>query len=253
MGDIMRYYSWIAGAVAMGGALVSMSAHAEEAKKAPLFTYAAQFAYPRAEWPNVKAQPKELALDRKLTNNGTIIGFGQEESLVHSENGYTHNWWWAAHSASALIDLMRDQTVPADPEMIKATKHGDALLVSEHYGYRAASIKNGVDFVSIIVLKSGAPKDAQDALIRQFYEPVMEKLLADGVVVEYDASNEYVSTSSDMPLYLNYIAKSTDSIDKVEAALNAAWDASPNHQTWASYIDWSKERDIISSENAELK
>ncbi|MBU6252691.1 MAG: hypothetical protein KGN98_05825 [Alphaproteobacteria bacterium] len=249
----MKCPKWIVSAVALGGAITSVGAHAAEAKKPPLFTYIAQYAFPRSEWRNIKWQPKELASNKALVRDGTLVGFGQEDSLLHSDNGYTHNRWWAAHSASALLNMIADDSLPADPEMNKATKHSDGLIISEHYGYRPGTIKNGILFSAAIVFKDDAPKDAQDVLIKQFYEPVLEKMLADGVIAEYDLSNEYVSTNSEMPLYLNFMANSSSAIEKVQVALEDAWRASPSRQTWSSYFDWKKERDHVSIENAELK
>jgi hypothetical protein len=75
-----------------------------------------------------------------------------------------------------------------------ATKHEDHILVSHHYNWKPGTYKDAYTHGAYYRLKQTAPEDATDALATNAFEPLLEKLLADGTIVEYEVDEEAIHT-----------------------------------------------------------
>lgn len=111
-----------------------------------MYTYVADWAIPRAQWGEME---KSYAANQKILEkalaNGTIVGYGNDENLVHQPDAETHDNWWSAMSMAGLIDMLEQfyQTGYATtPVQISATKHSDSILVSKYYNWHSGSFKN---------------------------------------------------------------------------------------------------------------
>jgi hypothetical protein len=103
--------------------------------------------------------------------------------------------------------------------MISSTKHWDAIFVSRHYNWHTGSWKDAYTHGSSYKLKPDAPDDAVKLLSDGAVVPLMEKLLADGTIVEYEVDVEAVHTEAPGTFYIFYITPNAEGIDKTNAAL----------------------------------
>ena len=83
---------------------VGAAAAAQTAPAAEPYTYVAEWQIPRALW---AAFPQEFEKNsrpilEKLSADGTLIGWGAYETIVHTPEGYSHGAWWTATSYAAM-------------------------------------------------------------------------------------------------------------------------------------------------------
>jgi hypothetical protein len=78
------------------------------------------------------------------------------------------------------------------PVLASATKHWDEIYVSRYYNWHPGSWKNVYTQVSIYKFKPDAPNDALDIISKNLVAPLMEKLLADGAIHEYEIDTQAV-------------------------------------------------------------
>jgi hypothetical protein len=79
-----------------------------------------------------------------------------------------------------------------------------------------------------------------------FISPLMEKLLAEGTIIEYEIDTEAVHTHDPAESHLMFITPNAEGLDKVTAALSDAMrklrTAGP---ALGSFVDMSKHRDAL--------
>jgi hypothetical protein len=241
-------------------ALASLaSAQSSEVKeKPPMYSYVADWQIPRAQWGELE---KSYAANQKILDkamaSGTIVGYGNDEALVHQADGITHDNWWSAMSMAGLINVLEQfyQTGNATtPVLNSATKHQDFIFVSRYYNWHSGSFKNGYTHVGIYKLKKDAPNDAVDTLSKNLVAPLLEKLLADGTLHEYEIDEQAVHTSAPDTFEIVYIAASPEGLDKVDAAVRDAVKSSPLvGPAFGSMTDPSGHRDELLRTNAAFK
>jgi hypothetical protein len=193
------------------------------------------------------AADKEI-LEKALAD-GTIVGYGNDENLVHHPDGETHDNWWSAMSMAGLIKVL-DQFYASgnnsSPALISATKHWDNILVSRYYNWHSGAWKNGYVHESSYKLKADAPDDAVDTLSKHMIVPLLEKLLSDGAIREYEVDTEAIHTEAPGTLWIVYVASSPEGLDAVNAALRDAMKDHPlSGQAFGSMEDYSAHRDEL--------
>lgn len=197
------------------------------AEKPPLYIYIAYWAVPRAKWAEwAKPVPAEDKVLEQALADGTLVGSGQDFNLVHqAEDEITHDGWWASHSLAGILktlDALENIPSTGGGASASTTKHFDQILVSHHYNWKAGTYKNAYEHGSSYKLKATAPDDALDTLSKQFFEPVLEKLLANGTIAEYEIDEEAIHTTSPDQFWVFYLAPTAEGLDKVSAAINDA-------------------------------
>jgi hypothetical protein len=221
-----------------GLAMLVMSATPADAQtvavkeKPPLFRYVSYWTFPRTHW-------AEGGKDNTTNNqrvfapalaDGTIVGYGDDENQVHNADGFTHDNWWQSSSLAGLmkvLDLLEKRGSSSSPLLVGATKYWDQIYVSRFYNRKAGSWKGAYGYTGTYTLKPDAP-DAEDALVAlsSFYVPVFEKMLADGIIVEYEINRQLIhTTASRGQIFFSFVMPSAEGLDKFEAALGAALDA----------------------------
>jgi hypothetical protein len=132
---------------------------------------------------------------------GALVGYGDDENLVSSRERATHSTWWQATSlpgALKLIDAFDKADSSSSPQLASATEHWGRLYSSRYYNWKAGSWKGAYRYRFAYSVKPGvAPWDVAD-LLSTFYVPILEKLLADGIVVQYEIDTVAVH-SADSP------------------------------------------------------
>ena len=103
-------------------------------------------------------------------------------------------------------------------------------------------------------LKADAPDNAVDMIAKHLVGPLMEKMLADGVIHEYEIDTEAIHTDAPGTFWIDYIAANAEGLDKVNAAVRDAVKANPMGGTaFVSMVDFSQHRDYLARTDATYK
>jgi len=103
-------------------------------------------------------------------------------------------------------------------------------------------------------LKADAPDDALEMLSKTWIVPLLEKLLADGSLVEYEIDTKAVHTEAPGSFSIFLIAANAEGIDKFRAAQREATKANPLFgPAFGSMTDYTAHRDELARTNATYK
>jgi hypothetical protein len=222
----------------------------EVKEKPPMYSYVAFWNVPRAQWADMdkNAAADQKVLD-KLVADGTIVGYGDDLNIVHTADGMTHDDWWSAMSMAAVLNVLDKfykSGTPTAPVLASATKHSDGIFVSRHYNWRPGTYKGAYTRVGYYKLKPDAPENAIESLSKSFIVPLLEKLLADGSIVEYEIDTEAIHTEGPGAFWIDVISPNAEGLDKLNAALLNGVKMNPlNTQAFDSMIDSSSHRDNL--------
>jgi len=239
-------------------ASAAFSQTSEIKEKPPMYSYVANWAIPRAQWAEMdKANAESAKILDKAIADGTLVGYGDDENLVHTVEGETHDGFWSAMSLAGLfktLDLFYTGGNATLPVFESATKHWDEVLESRYYNWKSGSYKGAYTHVGAYKLKPDAPDDAVDTLSKNLVAPLLEKLLADGTIVEYEIDTAAIHTSTPGYFLIVYITPNAEGLDKVTAAVEAAIKADPLGGTaFGSMTDYSGHRDELLRTNVTWK
>ena len=234
-------------------------AQTQEVKEKPrMYTYVAFWTLPRTQWAEFAKQvaSQEKMLD-KAVSDGNVVGFGNDQNLIHQADGPTHDNWFSSMSMAGLMNFL-DQVykagVPTSPVDVSATKHWDNLVVSRYYNWHSGSWKGVYTHVAMYQLKPDAPTDAVDTLSKNLFVPILEKMLADGTIHEYEIDTEAIHTQAPGAIWVAYIGANAESLDKVGAAVRDAGKANPLiSPALSSMVDFTPHRDYLSRTDATYK
>ena len=245
--------------VAALGLTSSIQAQTSDKKeKEAMYTYVALWQVPRAKWAEYeKPVPANQKVMDQGVADGTLVGYGDDFDLIHSADGYTHDNWWSARSLAGLmkiLDALEKLPGTTGGVMATITKHEDAVLVSHHYNWRPGSYKDAYTHEGSYRLKPTAPDDAVDVLSKTAFEPMLEKLLADGVIVEYEVDEEAIHTQDPNTFWVSYISPTAEGLDKVNAAVGALIKSNALvGPAFDSMVDFTPHRDFLTRTNATFK
>lgn len=230
----------------------------EVKEKPPMYSYVADWVIPRAQWGEMEKSyaPNQKILDKALAN-GTIVGYGTDENLVHQADGVTHDDWWSAMSLGDLIkidDQFYQSGTATAPILANATKHWDSIYVSRYYNWHSGAFKNGYTYVALYKLKPDAPNDALDTLSKNIVVPLLEKMLSDGAIHEYEIDSQAIHTEAPGTFEIVFIAASPEGLDKVTAAIRESVKNNPLiGPSFGSMTEQSAHRDELARTNAVYK
>jgi hypothetical protein len=247
-------------ALAMAAVWVApASAQTSEVKeKPPMYSYLGNWNIPRAQWAEMaKASTADQQVLDKALASGTIVAYGNDVNLVHQPDGDTHDDWWSAMSMAGVLNVL-DQfyksSSTTSPVLASATKHWDNLFVSRYYNWHAGSFKDVYTHGASYKLKADAPDDAVEMLSKNLVVPLMEKMLADGTIHEYEIDTEAIHTEAPGTFWVFYITANAEGLDKVNAALRDTLKANPlGGPAFNSMVDFSQHRDYLARTNATYK
>lgn len=224
-----------------------------------MYTYDSSWVFPRARWADVdkdNAQSNQKILAPALSD-GTLLGYGDDDNLVHTVDGPTHDNWFQASSMAGLmkvLDAFYKTGGATNALTISATKHWDEVFVSRFYNWKAGTWKGAYGRSSSYKLKADAPPNAVEMLSKNLFVPLFEKLLADGTIVEYEIDEETVHTQSPDSFFLYVLAPSAEGLDKLNEAIREAGSKNPLiGPALNSMIDFMPHRDQLWRANATYK
>jgi len=201
----------------------------EVREKPPLYRYVSYWTFPRAHWADVDKHNAtgNLKVLAPALADGTLVGYGDEENLLHSTEGFTHDNWWQANSVAGLMKVVEAFHKGGDsssPLLVSSTRNWDQVFLSRFYNWKAGSWKGAYGYKSTYKLKPDAP-EADDAVrtLSSFYVPVFEKILADGTIVAYEIDREmFHTTDSRAQIVFVFLMPSAEGLDGFRSALGAA-------------------------------
>ncbi|HUV69359.1 MAG TPA: hypothetical protein VMW15_06830 [Terracidiphilus sp.] len=222
----------------------------EVKEKPPMYSYVANWQIPRAHWAEMEAfNAAHQAIMDKALADGTLVGYGNDENRVHQPDTETHDTWWSSMSMAGLMKVLDQQMASgnAAPSVLDtATKHWDSIYLSRYYNWKSGAYKGGYVHVSVYKVKADAPDDAVATLSKNLIVPLMEKMLADGAIVEYEVDEQAIHTSAPGTFVLVYVTPTAEGLDKVSAGLMAAVKAQPlAGPAFGSMTDDSGHRDEL--------
>jgi hypothetical protein len=208
------------------------SAQSEPAKaKSPMYSYIANWQIPRAHWAEMNSSASATAeILEKAKADGTIVGYGSDENLVHTPDGWTHDNWWSANSMAGLLkvlDQMYSSGAATNSALDSATKHWDLVVVSRYYNWHPGSYKNAIVQVASYKLKADDPDNALDAISSEIVAPLLDKLIADGTIVEYEIDTLAVHTEAPGTFSIVTVSPQPEDVDKVNDAIREVIKAHP--------------------------
>jgi hypothetical protein len=244
--------------IAAISAIAAYGQMAEVKEKPRMYTYVADWVIPRSQWGEMEKVSATIQPDfDKAVADGTLVGYGDDTALVHHEDGNTNDTWWSSMSMAGLIKVLeqvRKTANPTAPPLSTATKHWDNVYVSRYYNWKKGSWKGLYTYESAYKLKADAPDDAVDQLSKNLVVPILEKMLADGTIVEYEIDTQAVHTEAPGMFYIVYIGATADALDKVNAAIREALKANPlSGPAFASMVEFPQHRDELARTNATYK
>jgi hypothetical protein len=246
-------------AVALAGcAALPAFAQTDVKEKPPMYSYVGFWNIPRAQWGDMEKDnaSNQKVLEKALAN-GTIIGYGEDLNLVHQPDGWTHDQWWSSMSMAGLLNVL-DQFYQSgsatSPVLASATRHEDEIVVSRYYNWHSGSWKGVYTRVGVYKLKADLTEEAIDKLAKNLAVPLLEKMLSDGVIHEYEIDVQAVHTEAPGGFTIEYIAANAEGLDKVNAALQQTMKANPlDGPAFSSMTDASAHRDNLARSNATYK
>jgi len=197
--------------------------------KAPVYTYVAQWAVPRAQWGDMaKLDEQDKPLLDKLVADGTLTGYGAYTNLIHQEGEPTHGTWFNASSEGNLLKAL--EAIYAQPASVGApvqgaSKHWDQILTGDIYNYKPGS-STGYLTWSRWELKPGEARGYSE-LTKSAFVPALEKLLAEGTITSYGLLREDYHQDKLGVIYEYFTVPDAASLDKANKALEDAFGNNP--------------------------
>jgi hypothetical protein len=230
----------------------------EPKEKPPMYSYVGNWTIPRAQWADMeKAGAANEKVLQKALADGTIVGYGNDLNLVHTPDGETHDDWWSAMSMAGILNVLDKfykSGSSTSPVLASATKHWDNIFVSRYYNWHSGSYKGAYGRVAEYKLKPDAPSHAVETLSKNLIVPLMEKLLADGAILEYEVDTEAIHTEDPASFWVIFIATNADGLDKFGAALRDVNKKNPLYgPAIGSMVDFTPHRDYLSSSTGTYK
>lgn len=209
----------------MSVALLSLPVVAQ-VEETTVYTRVAHFGVPRAQWgeftdfveTNVQPILEEMLAD------GTIVHWGNGAAAIHGPGGVTHGVWWAATSIAGIERVHQELTkrLPPSPATAEA-EHHDHLLQSIIHRGKPTGLTSGYIYVSSIKVRPGAGQEWRQ-LWEKYFKATYDELLANGTILIYEVSTQYVHTEAPRWRYVWYIASSAEAEDKVNAAFESIFE-----------------------------
>ena len=246
-------------ALALTGVWPATAAAQSDVKEKPaLYSYVGNWSIPRAQWGDMeKANASDQKILEKALASGTIVGYGNDVTLIHTAEGSTHDDWWSATSMAGLMTVLEQfyaAGTTTSPVLSSATKHWDSMWVSHYYNWHPGTFKNVYSHVGYYKLKADAADDAVESLSKNMIVPLMEKLLADGTIHEYEVDEQAIHTQAPGSFIIVYIAANGEALDKVNAAVRDMMKASPlGGSAFGSMTDSTAHRDDLTRTTATYK
>jgi hypothetical protein len=212
-------------------------------EKTPMYTYVSNWAVPRAQWPELD---KALADTNKVFAGGSLVGYGVDETLLHQAENSTHAVWWSGMSMAALFNVLEELHKASAPVLNSATKQWDSIYVSRFYNWHSGSARGAYTQTTSYKLRAGAPDDAMEVLSKNIFVPLLEKLLSDGTLDEYEVDVQAEHTEAPDTFWITFITAKAEGLDKANDLIGETFKANPLvGPAFNSEVDFAAHRDYL--------
>ena len=252
-------FTGLCGVAVFALSAIPSGAQATEVKeKPPMYSYVANWQFPREHWGDVaKINAADNTIFQAALSDGTLVGYGNDVNQVHTPDGESHDTWWSSTSLAGLLkvlDKLRALEGSNSPISLSPTKHWDMVLVSRYYNWKPGAYTGAYINVAMYQLKADAPDDAVSTLSKNVIVPTMEKLLADGTILEYEVDTEAIHTDAPGLVAIVYDSPQPEGVDTVRAAIRGSGKDNPLiGPAFDSMIDYSAHRDELLKGNGAYK
>lgn len=163
----------------------------------PIYTYVSEFQIPRANWAQFAEETEKNATPvlERLMADGTLVGWGNFENIVHTTDGMTNGTWWSSTSLAGITRVLDELRKGGPrPGQISATKHEDVLLRSV-YSHASSVSGGGTGYLRVnCTLTQPGKADDFVATIKKYLGPTFEDQFKKGVATYYGLDEQYVQT-----------------------------------------------------------
>ena len=203
-------------------ALALVAAAPAQAQDQTHYTFVSFWAVPRAQWTDFeKAQEQTNSVLERLVADGTLVAWGSDASLVHTEEGYTHGDWFVSTSQSGITKALEAlRSLSRTQALASTTKHIDLMLHTIAHGGKTARASSGYLRVAFWRAKPGRGDDIQQ-FFKKYIQPDLDAGVADGSVLMYNFDFEQIHTDAPGGYDLAVVYANGDGLDKSAAMLAA--------------------------------
>jgi hypothetical protein len=212
------------GVVALSALLAATGAAAQPASPTT-YTFVAEWQVPRAEWATYTTdfEKNTRPVLERLSADGTLVGWGAFETVVHTEHGPTHGVWWSS-SKVAGIERARAELIKASvasSSLAAATSHRDYYLRTVLGNGKSASGTGGYISVSTYLVKPGKAQEWRQ-LWEKYSKPTYDDLVAKGAMTAWSIDVEDVHTENPGLRMVVSISPNAEAEDTIAQAFEAA-------------------------------
>ena len=197
--------------------LTAPAAFSQKDQPQRLYTYVSQFQVPRANWAQFSDETEKIVdpVFERLMADGTIVSWGDFESVVHSPDGMTHGSWWQATSFAGILRVL-DELRKAGPRpgQNAATKHEDALLHTNVIFAISHGVTTGYLRVFATQCQPGKGDDYVALLKKYFQTAVEEEMIKKGAATYWAADEDYIPSRDTSMRYMVSIYPNAEGLDK---------------------------------------
>jgi hypothetical protein len=215
-------------------------------QKPPMYSYIAVWNIPRDQW---KARENQSKAARNILNqaigDGTISAYGFDGNPLHDT-------FWLTLSKTGMqsvIDQFKKAGITpasAPTGASPAAPPPASILISRYYGWRATVCENAYVHVGIYKMKPAAPPDVVDTLSKHFFAPPLQKMLADGVIFEWETDTYDNPKDGPGTFLIAYLATTSESLAKAHQAVQEGLKSKlPNRPALDSLIDVGASQNVI--------
>jgi hypothetical protein len=211
--------------------------------KPPMYSYIAVWNIPQDQW---KARENQASAAKKILDQaidkGTIVSYGYDGNPLHDT-------FWLAMSKAGL-ESVRDQFqkigITVVPAKAGAPTPPVSILISRYYNWKTTRCENAYVHVGIYKIKPDAPADAADQLSKNFFAPVLEKMLADGAIFEWETDTYADPKNSPGTFLIAYLSAKGEDLEKTNKAVQERLQSHlPKAPALDSLIDVKAIRDVV--------
>jgi hypothetical protein len=215
----------------------------EVTAKPPMYSYIAVWNIPRAQWAGME---KQSAAARTMLNraisDGTIVAYGFDENPLHDT-------FWLAMSQKKLqsmLDQFQKTGIAAAPTPAGAPPAPASILVSRYYNWHSGTWENAYVHVGVYKLKPEAPADAVDTLSKNFFAPVLEKMLAGGAIFEWETDTYANPKDAPGTFLIAYLSATAEGLEKAGKAVQEALKSHPQEGRALDFlVDVGATQDVV--------
>jgi hypothetical protein len=209
---------------AFAAAVPPAHAQAPAAASPEPYTFVAEWQIPRNLWAAFPADfvKNTRPILEKLAGDGTLVGWGVYEEIVHTPDGYTHGAWWTSTTIAGVEKARRALLAASasSPSLAGATGHRDFFLRAIINGGKPFA-GEGYLTVSSYLLKPGKGREWKE-LWEKHDKPLFDDLVAKGTLLAYSVEVEDLHTDNPLRRSVVTLTPNAEADDQFVAAADAA-------------------------------